>query len=292
MAIPRRGLRAVVAAHLALILRCTSQPSLQSIPPTEQLSSGTDHDQEVEGPEQDGSDDFCGVAMDVSDSEPEFDLPSGQGHYLEPCIVGVSDTESCWEGYCMPTRYSNVCVWDVGWGQCPSDFKAIPIGSYDPWYGCVSMLAAYGQPCTDFSDCVIQTPYGPTGYLWDCAWSGGSPAFRQCTSRCFGNTAPCPNVDTTCGFDRAGTEAEGPFCLASMPLACPRSAFLQGSEGPCTRTNTHGTCPGKATCAGYGPHTSPTCDAPEPTTETCAPNGKGDNIDQDCDGQTDEGCAP
>ena len=55
---------------------------------------------------------------------------------------------------------------------------------------------------------------------------------------------------------------------------------------PCEQKNEFGACPGMEVCiTGAAKPDGLYCDAPEPVAEVC-----GDEIDDDCDGETDEGC--
>ena len=218
---------------------------------------------------------------------------SSGGGRRAPCTESVD----CDSRLCVPTRYGFECSWDTGRGTCFHDryntehllpdigqrFKRTGV-SY-----CVYGLAAAGLPCESDQDCWV--PTSAAGRLslwrWRCTWTTGSPAFSQCSTSCPG---PQPNAQQ--GVECIELGAEAGTWQAKGPFACPSSVSWRKAAGPCRRVNAIGACIGLATCSNYGPDVFPTCNAPEPTTETCAPNGKGDNIDQDCDGQTDEGCAP
>lgn len=212
------------------------------------------------------------------------------GDLFQPCNPEYpAESGGCDSYICAPTRFGDVCTHNTGVGMCIPGYKwgRIWVANGDWIDACLPVLAIAGQPCTKHNECVAQTSLGPAGGFWQCAWSIGNLMFAQCTSSCWGGECPHPSTVCTEGQrDKAGP------CIPTQPLACPRSAVLNDSKGPCKRTNEHGTCTGTATCADYGPDIFPTCDAPEPATETCGPSGKGDDVDQDCDGATDEGCAP
>jgi hypothetical protein len=231
----------------------------------------------------------------VVSSEPCEGGRWGPGCRLAPCLPGRPEASSCYEGICLPSRFGTVCSWDTGLGSCASGFLAVQIhaGSNDSFWGCIPASVVDGQPCSSHDECRPWTAFGLVGYSWVCAWSEGNPAFRQCTSPCDTSEDSCFNPATTCSTAAQDKrlDDEG-FCLSTGALACPRSAELSEAKGTCRRSNVHGTCSGIAACDGYGPDVFPVCDAPEPASETCGPAGTGDGIDQDCDGETDEGCEP
>jgi len=217
------------------------------------------------------------------------------GEWGGPCHPGYPEAESCYPYYCTPTRFGAECMHITGQDVCTGGRRTVLVGSRpgDGIWMCVFMDVLYGQPCSSDADCWVQTAYGALGkywITWGCTWSDGEYSVRQCTSHCTANH-PCPHPSTSCPAD-PGSPWKTVLCRPDEPLACPRSAFLMSSTGPCKRSNAFGTCTGTARCEGYGPEVLPTCDAPEPASETCALSGGGDGVDQDCDGKTDEGCTP
>ncbi|MBM4378022.1 MAG: hypothetical protein FJ086_01785, partial [Deltaproteobacteria bacterium] len=135
-------------------------------------------------------------------------------------------------------------------------------------FACVPEKAGLCQACVTKEDC----PYpadecvklGDESFCArDCRFDGICPdSFRCSDARLVDGglvTRQCQPRSSTCG------------CTAESA----------GQTLPCENTNTLGTCTGKVTCdpnQGYS-----TCDARVPANETC------NNVDDDCDGQTDEG---
>jgi len=152
--------------------------------------------------------------------------------------------------------------------------------------------AARGVPCRDDADCKlpVTSPFGKT------VWLQGATRCAEETPGA-GGTCLKPCDIPTHGLCHLGTAcAQGPggwrWCMptdaGTPPAVCSTLAAqlwkeFGAGQRPCTRANVFGACPGKAVCANAG--APPACDAKEPQAEVC-----GDGIDQDCDGQTDEGC--
>lgn len=204
----------------------------------------------------------------------------------------------CELGRCIPFRFRLRCAQTTGQGTCMAGRISADVctpssrtrgcGAGNTVFVCADRAALLGLPCGIDDDCWLPAPDDGTMYgNWACAWSTGDVAFAQCTASCM-SLSEHPDYAAVC----ASSETKSDLLTGPTPHACPIGAALKSAAGTCRRSNAHGTCQGIATCPGFGPGVFPACDAPDPTTETCATNGKGDGIDQDCDGQTDEGCGP
>ena len=113
-----------------------------------------------------------------------------------------------------------------------------------------------------------------------------------CTSKEAGKTRACTRtneVGTCSGIQTCQGAAGWDDCTAKVPQAeicdgldtdCDGQTDEGTTGAACSDANPFGSCPGKLQCAGVG---GPWCDADKPTSDTC--NG----LDDDCDGQTDEG---
>jgi hypothetical protein len=182
-----------------------------------------------------------------------------------------------------------ICAADTGMGICETSAGALKIGRKangggDPWYLCVTLAALVGIPCESDDDCHFETVelVSKETHPWRCrdvTTSDGQVSIRQCVAGCQLDSS-CSSCD---GGDKHG-------CIPDDIIPCPYYGVASKVSGPCKRTNGFGECSGGSVCAELGE--APVCDAPEPASETCGPAGTGDGIDQDCDGETDEGCEP
>ncbi len=116
--------------------------------------------------------------------------------------------------------------------------------------------------------------YGP-GYVCKSltgASSGGDGGNAVCLPTCGDGAPPCP-LGTTCDAALGVCRAEAEDC-----------ACKDGAAGVCARADGDGNaCTGTRSC---GANQRWVCDAVSPTPELCTPT----DIDEDCDGDTDEDC--
>ncbi|NOZ00625.1 MAG: hypothetical protein GXP54_01890, partial [Deltaproteobacteria bacterium] len=121
------------------------------------------------------------------------------------------------------------------------------------------------DPCQDDGDC------GGTGLCMDLDLS-----VFVCGVHC-GPNQQCP---TGMLCEVAPTSA-GPVSAQCIPAdICQCNDALEGQTHACSKTNLYGQCHGVETCSAG---TWSQCDAPEPAAEKC------NAVDDDCDGETDEG---
>ncbi len=136
-----------------------------------------------------------------------------------------------------------------------------------------SAFAHLCAPCSGNATC--QTGSGSNLCLAD----DGNGSF--CGAQCSVTDAKgCPT-----GFsclpvtDPASGQSVGQCLPNSGSCLCSATAIAQGTSVACARTNGYGTCVGKRVCSADG---GLPCDAPVPASETC------NNIDDDCNGKTDD----
>ncbi len=220
------------------------------------------------------------------------------------CLLATAPASPLWSGPpgCWPERPSHGLAggdapyWAPGPGPFPNAVTPTTDGTYYDLR--LDWAAARGMPCRNDADCKIPftSPFGQRRWLQgslrcaeDTPGEGG-----RCLKPCdLPTTSPC----------HAGYECDrGPggwrWCVPEAQVWPPRCSVLavelatEHGVGatPCVRANPFGVCTGLARCAKVGSGTI--CDAPEPAAETCGLSGHGDGVDQDCDGQTDEGCTP
>ncbi|MFH1530611.1 MAG: putative metal-binding motif-containing protein [Pseudomonadota bacterium] len=204
------------------------------------------------------------------------DLPeaceAGEGCLGDPC----DDGGDCISGWCVQHMGQTVCTQECV-EECPPGWtcQQVSAGGRDVVFICVSDLATLCRPCFDSTDC---EGLGVTDL---CVSYGDAGSF--CGGTCSPDAAPkatgCPEDFTCTEVDDGG--APSYQCVANAEVCdCSTTSILLGLSTACVITNEFGTCQGERTCAGDG--LTP-CDAPPPGEETC--NG----LDDDCDGQIDEG---
>ncbi|HEY0880807.1 MAG TPA: hypothetical protein VGD87_04710, partial [Archangium sp.] len=173
--------------------------------------------------------------------------------------------ERCETGLCdAAPGFSPICVRRCGDGCQPTE---VCVQLTPNRFACQPDARKLCQPCAVDSDC----PYPSDHCLSvnsekvcgrDCAFDQNCPTGYRCVNAVGIDGQPkvqqCVPINASCA------------CLA-------RGDFQQA----CTTTNASGSCSGIKQCDLVS--NSVVCDAREPSTETC--NG----IDDDCDGQTDEG---
>ncbi len=205
--------------------------------------------------------------MDSTEVVPE--CQPGEGCFLQPC----SSNEDCQSGWCVEHMGQKVCT-KMCQEECPAGWTCSQVGATDPdiVFICISSFTTLCRPCTASTDCV-----GSAGAQDACIEYGVQGAF--CGGKC-GPEQQCP-----AGFAcQSATTVDGieiEQCVAKTGLCpCTDTAVELGWFTFCEVSNEVGTCQGKRVCTKDG--LTP-CDAPDPAQEAC--NG----IDDDCDGDVDEG---
>ena len=271
-----------------------------------------------EEPETEAWTEIGEIAKDItpSDTGPE---PGTAGY---PCD-GAAD---CNEGYCIQTANGNQCTISCE-EECPFDWEcrlytpSLP----DQVYVCVPTFVDICKPCQANTDCWVSgidagetcVEYGPAGYFcggtcetaeecpdgYDCIDSldVSGETTRQCVlaaGECEckqwyadeGAKTPCyiENEFGACVGER-GCMADGlSECSAAIPASeecngkddnCDGEADEDTGGQPCTILNQFGTCPGINECTDG----KLACTGNDPAPEQC------DGLDNDCDGDTDEG---
>jgi hypothetical protein len=241
-----------------------------------------------------------------------------------PC----DDHAQCYSGWCVATGDGDRCTAFCDDG-CPVGWTCAGVssgGGADVAFLCVPLWVNLCRPCETGDDCAQLGETGgwclaaadgagsfcgggcdeggacPDGYSCEALDVGDGVTVEQCVPA-EGAACECnlkairEGAGTVCGRSnevgacfgvRACTGVGLSTCDAPFAAAESCNAVDDDCDGvvddvepqPCERSNTHGACAGLATCAGGGwlP-----CSAAEPAPEIC--NG----VDDDCDGEVDEG---
>ena len=198
----------------------------------------------------------------------KFDLGPEEGGFLWPCDDGYD----CISEICLDTtKYGKVCtVFCVT--ECPLNWacESEQIGS-DTIFFCSPPEDDLCLPCDKDDDC---------GSPEDLCLEVGHEGNRYCTSACDEN-ADCPEF-----YFCIEGELDGKTVKQCWPESdsCVCLGDLNGQINPCATENEFGKCFGETTCD--GPKGWTDCSALTPEQEKC------DGIDNNCNGDKDEGLTP
>jgi len=233
-------------------------PSVEVVPPDVGDANGPLDGSAEKSPADDGAD--LDIVQDTASK-----CPAGTGC---PC----ADNQDCFSGVCAETMHGWECSLSCYSDEdCPPGWLCLEIDTEGPGpvLGCIDPFAHLCRPCRGDDECEPPAPdidgtcieYGPEGSFCGVACEGDD--------YCPGGFT-CQTVETA-----RGTSMQ---CLTEGGGACPcTDKFAElGFITECYVENDFGKCLAERTC-------EEECPAPEPANEDC--NG----LDDDCDGDTDEG---
>jgi hypothetical protein len=205
----------------------------------------------------------------LGDAALETDLPQDcPGGFGCPC----TSNESCYAGWCVPSQDGLVCTMTCD-TECPEGWTCLGIATEggDAAFICIDGHTNLCRPCMQATDCTQLSGAVP---CLDHGAGSGSFCGGQCDA-----DGGCPE-----GYSCQEVRVDGEVLEQCLPLlgtecTCSAHAAHEAATTLCEVTNAHGTCTGTRTCQPSG---LTACDAPLPAVEEC------NNVDDDCDGITDE----
>jgi hypothetical protein len=206
-----------------------------------------------------------GVNADTGVEDVVLECPGNSGC---PC----DDGSECYSSFCVETSGGKVCASGcAGEASCPRGWKCSQVSvAGDTTFICVDPFSRICRPCVQDSEC--QPSIGAGSDVYDCVSYGPDGSF--CANGCT-NDDGCP-PDYNCVTNPSGA---GMRCLPTGGTCeCTELYIEQGYLSQCYIENDIGKCMGTRTCDGL-------CNAMTPKVERC------NAIDDDCNGQTDEGVA-
>ncbi|MEC9073458.1 MAG: MopE-related protein, partial [Myxococcota bacterium] len=206
----------------------------------------------------------------ITPETTEPDCEPGTGCFGDPCDDGLD----CFSGVCGLHLGDYVCS-KLCDATCPDGWECRLSGTgADAYSVCVSRFTHLCQPCGSQADCSSDTKqnacvaYGTDG-------SEGSFCGGACD-----DDAPCPAGYLCEQVSVQGGGVSDQCVPESGECACSGVAISLSMGTECSVSNDLGTCSGVRSC---GPSGLSPCDALIPGDELC------DGVDDDCDGQIDEG---
>ncbi len=204
-------------------------------------------------------------AKDTATGNCDFPAKPGPGEPGATC----SKADDCDSGFCVESASGKICTAPCV-TCCPSGFACTSFLGNDAVFACMPKLTALCRPCNTDAEC------GNISGGALCISSGNDGAF--CGGLC-ASDSDCPN-GYGCSAQK-GTSGSSKQCVkTSGTCDCSPRSVSDGAATTCHTTNATGTCSGARKCLAAG---LSACDAPAAITEIC-----GDNVDNDCNGATDE----
>jgi len=193
-------------------------------------------------------------------------------------LVPCEDGTGCESGFCIPGPDGKVCA-PLCVEDCPKGWACAQIqNDPDVTWICIWPHGNLCRPCMDDAVCNDEGAFSSN----ICLSKGAEGSY--CGAQCDDNDA-CP-AGFSCNEVASGPDGAIKQCVSLEPCECNAQAIAESAETECFVGNGVGACKGTRGCSEEG---LTECSATLPGQETC------DEVDNDCDGQTDEtgaqGCA-
>ena len=197
----------------------------------------------------------------------------------EGCLLAPCETnEDCNSGWCVEGPAGQDVCTKVCSDACPEGFSCKPMGGggSDTTFLCLYDHISYCRPCEADTDCANPLYTGADNRCVD----GGDGSGSFCATAC--PTGWCPDGATCVTETLAGDEIAVCEPKGGAECGCTGRFVEEAATTTCSETNELGTCQGERVC---NPDGLSACSASTPAEEIC------NDVDDDCDGETDEGFA-
>ncbi len=189
----------------------------------------------------------------------------------------------CDSNYCVDSPQGKVCT-KTCITDCPGKWKCLQASSDDPTFICLPANSTLCKPCKDHKDCTATGQTSGQNLCVPFDQGNGFISGYFCGTACDDVKAPCDTGYSCKDVAIPGRDKPVKQCVPdSGDCSCTSSWSSLQLSTVCSRSNAFGACYQDRTCMDQGQLTA--CAANWPAAEIC------DGIDNNCNGETDEGDA-